>query len=154
MTINALRPLRSCSFGQSAIFLIGGATADVRPSAVFLRSGDICVMSRQSRLSYHAVPRILHGAAAECWHVADAAAADAAIEPHAKRKKRSAPEEERVQVDGLDAELWRDVQATEVWRPFGEYVSECRININVRQVLPSGVSVLGDGDGDENAECK
>lgn len=49
------------SFGQSAIFLIGGPTTDIKPSAVFLKSGDIAVMSRESRLSYHAVPRILRG---------------------------------------------------------------------------------------------
>lgn len=150
---------------------MGGATVDERPSAVFLRSGDICVMSRQSRLSYHAVPRILHGAPAECWRVDAAATATAAaeaddrpIEPHAKRKKHDeADSGEAAAVaaaagfdDGLDADLWRDVHTAAAWRPFGEYVAECRININVRQVLPSGVSVLpddGEGDGDGEGEA-
>lgn len=48
-----------CSFGQTAIFLLGGKTKDVTPSAMFLKSGDIVVMSKESRLCYHAVPRIL-----------------------------------------------------------------------------------------------
>ncbi|GFS14680.1 alkylated DNA repair protein alkB homolog 1-like [Elysia marginata] len=52
-------PLFSISFGQTAIFLLGGKTKSVEPIAVYLRSGDICVMRGQSRLAYHAVPRIL-----------------------------------------------------------------------------------------------
>lgn len=47
------------SFGQDAIFLLGGLTKATEPTAILLRSGDICVMSGSSRLSYHAVPRIL-----------------------------------------------------------------------------------------------
>ena len=49
----------SHSFGQDAIFLIGGQTKVMPPTAVLLHSGDICVMSGESRLAYHAVPRIL-----------------------------------------------------------------------------------------------
>ncbi|GAB6021315.1 hypothetical protein CHUAL_014129 [Chamberlinius hualienensis] len=54
-----LAPLISISFGLTGLFLLGGATKDTEPSAMFLRSGDIMVMSGPSRLSYHAVPRIL-----------------------------------------------------------------------------------------------
>ena len=53
------RPLLSLSFGQSAIFLIGGATKQTRPKALLLNSGDIVVMSGESRLAYHGVPKIL-----------------------------------------------------------------------------------------------
>ncbi|XP_068715763.1 nucleic acid dioxygenase ALKBH1-like [Montipora foliosa] len=52
-------PLISLSFGQSAIFLIGGATRDVRPSALYVHSGDILIMSGESRTAFHAVPRII-----------------------------------------------------------------------------------------------
>ncbi|XP_046847903.1 nucleic acid dioxygenase ALKBH1-like [Xenia sp. Carnegie-2017] len=52
-------PLFSLSFGQTCIFLLGGRTLDEQPCAVYLRSGDVVVMSRESRLSYHGVPRIL-----------------------------------------------------------------------------------------------
>ncbi|BFZ07639.1 hypothetical protein BsWGS_10678 [Bradybaena similaris] len=52
-------PLFSISFGQTAIFLLGGSTKSMKPVSVFLRSGDVCVMSGQCRLAYHAVPRIL-----------------------------------------------------------------------------------------------
>lgn len=47
------------SFGQTAIFLLGGKTKEEQPSAMFLKSGDIVVMAKESRLCYHAVPKIL-----------------------------------------------------------------------------------------------
>ena len=47
------------SFGQTCVFLLGGRTLDEAPSAMYLRSGDVVVMSRDTRLAYHAVPRIL-----------------------------------------------------------------------------------------------
>ena len=48
-----------CSFGQSAVFLIGGETKSVRPQAIVLHSGDVVVMSGQSRVAYHGVPKII-----------------------------------------------------------------------------------------------
>ncbi|XP_047467764.1 nucleic acid dioxygenase ALKBH1 [Mugil cephalus] len=53
------RPLLSFSFGQSAIFLLGGTCRQDAPTAMYMHSGDVMVMSGQSRLLYHAVPRIL-----------------------------------------------------------------------------------------------
>ena len=47
------------SFGQSAIFLIGGHTKKEKPVALLLNSGDIVVMSAESRLAYHAVPKVI-----------------------------------------------------------------------------------------------
>uniref|UniRef100_A0A8D3EDY7 Nucleic acid dioxygenase ALKBH1 n=1 Tax=Scophthalmus maximus TaxID=52904 RepID=A0A8D3EDY7_SCOMX len=53
------RPLLSFSFGQSAIFLLGGTCRQDPPTAMYMHSGDVMVMSGQSRLLYHAVPRIV-----------------------------------------------------------------------------------------------
>ncbi|KAG3274298.1 ALKBH1-like [Ictidomys tridecemlineatus] len=53
------KPLLSFSFGQSAIFLLGGLKRDEAPTAMFMHSGDIMVMSGFSRLLNHAVPRVL-----------------------------------------------------------------------------------------------
>jgi alkylated DNA repair protein alkB homolog 1 len=54
------KPLLSVSFGNAAVFLIGGSTKSVRaPSPLLLRSGDILLMTNASRLCFHAVPRIL-----------------------------------------------------------------------------------------------
>ena len=53
-------PLVSVSLGCSAVFLVGGATRDVAPTAVWLRSGDACVfVGEAARSYYHGVPRIL-----------------------------------------------------------------------------------------------
>ena len=49
------------SFGQTAIFLLGGQTKETSPTAMFLHSGDIIIMGGPSRLAYHAVPKILPG---------------------------------------------------------------------------------------------
>ncbi|XP_075387979.1 nucleic acid dioxygenase ALKBH1 isoform X3 [Tenrec ecaudatus] len=56
------KPLLSFSFGQSAIFLLGGLRRDEAPTAMFMHSGDIMVMSGSSRLLNHAVPRVLPSA--------------------------------------------------------------------------------------------
>lgn len=53
------KPIVSCSFGNTVIFLIGGRTRDVAPTALFIRSGDIVLMSGHSRYCYHGVPRML-----------------------------------------------------------------------------------------------
>jgi len=47
------------SLGLSAIFLIGGHSLDDKPTALLLRSGDTIIMSRESRLCYHGVPKVL-----------------------------------------------------------------------------------------------
>lgn len=44
---------------MSAIFLIGGHSLDDEPIAILLRSGDTIIMSRESRLCYHGVPKVL-----------------------------------------------------------------------------------------------
>ncbi|XP_015179061.1 PREDICTED: DNA oxidative demethylase ALKBH1 [Polistes dominula] len=56
---NIEAPLFSISFGQTAIFLIGGLSQKNPADALFLQSGDILVMAGSSRLRYHGVPKIL-----------------------------------------------------------------------------------------------
>ena len=46
-------PIVSLSFGLSCVFLIGGLTKDVDPYAVRLDSGDIMIMSEDSRRCFH-----------------------------------------------------------------------------------------------------
>ena len=59
--LNLEAPLFSISFGQTAIFLIGGLNQEDPTNGIFLRSGDVIVMSGNSRLRYHGVPKILYG---------------------------------------------------------------------------------------------
>lgn len=96
-------PLFSVSFGQTAVFLIGGRTKDVRPTAMFLRSGDVVVMTGESRLAYHAVPLVLSREDDAPWCVAV----------------------EECGVDGVVGD----------WDAEARYLSNHRINLNVRQVF-------------------
>ncbi|MCJ1297046.1 Nucleic acid dioxygenase alkbh1 [Xylographa carneopallida] len=57
--LSMLPPIVSLSLGQSAIFLLGAETKTVKPTAVWLRSGDVLVMGGPSRRCYHGVPRVL-----------------------------------------------------------------------------------------------
>jgi len=101
-----------CSFGQSAIFLLGGKTRDQAPLAMYLRSGDIMIMARDSRLAYHAVPRIL---------APKKRTGDAALPACLSREKEKTAE-------GCGEEI----------AILEQYLGTSRINVNVRQVLGPG----------------
>nr|XP_023030002.1 nucleic acid dioxygenase ALKBH1 [Leptinotarsa decemlineata] len=107
---NLNAPLFSLSFGQTAIFLIGGKTLEEKPTSLFLRSGDIIIMSKESRLAYHAVPKIIHTEITP-WKINN----DCTWE--------NDNNEMQFLVDESD------------WKPFGEYLEHSRINVNVRQVV-------------------
>lgn len=119
-----------CSFGQDAIFLIGGITKETKPSAIMLHSGDICVMSGQSRLVYHAVPRIMQSnSLEECiFTVKSCDKTDAKSCDRTSCVKSCDKCTSRCMVNDKD-------QPTEDERLFRDYLNCTRININVRQVL-------------------
>ena len=48
-----------CSFGLPCVFMIGGQTKSQEPEALYLRDGDVMIMSGSARMSYHAVPKVL-----------------------------------------------------------------------------------------------
>ncbi|KAK4886857.1 hypothetical protein RN001_003128 [Aquatica leii] len=112
-------PLFSFSFGQTAIFLIGGATIDTKPTALFIESGDIIVMSKESRLCYHGVPKILH---AEVNLLTN--------------------DNEEINGEELNCDTLEDCNDSIYWTTFQKYINNCRININVRQVLRPINSIL------------
>ena len=101
------------SFGQSAIFLLGGLKRDEAPTAMFMHSGDIMVMSGFSRLLNHAVPRVLPSPQGESL--------PCCLETP------------------LPAVLPRDsvVQpcSEEDWQVCTRYLKTARVNMTVRQVL-------------------
>ncbi|XP_031136229.1 nucleic acid dioxygenase ALKBH1 [Sander lucioperca] len=112
------RPLLSFSFGQSAIFLLGGLRRQDPPIAMYMHSGDVMVMSGQSRLLYHAVPRII-----------------------------SAPQG-RTALEMEGCSLASPQQGCSVVEPVSEkdwavcsrYIQSSRVNVTVRQVLGPGQS--------------
>lgn len=107
--------LTTFSFGQSAIFLIGGLTEDEAAVPIFLHSGDIVIMSKESRLCYHAVPRIT--------------------------TSRTQPWNDII-TDTCNSSF-EECKHNTFFKPFSNYIKESRININVRQVLKTGNNSLG-----------
>ncbi|KAK2582458.1 hypothetical protein KPH14_004764 [Odynerus spinipes] len=108
---NVEAPLFSISFGQTAIFLIGGLSQEDPADALFLRSGDIVVMADKSRLRYHGVPKIL--------------------------SSHSIPWDKN-ETEYIKNCAWNEND----WKHAKKYISEARININVRQVLKASQLTL------------
>ncbi|XP_028251661.1 nucleic acid dioxygenase ALKBH1 [Parambassis ranga] len=112
------QPLLSLSFGQSAIFLLGGTCRQDPPTAMYMNSGDVMVMSGQSRLLYHAVPRIL-----------PPPQGPTALETEGCGLASSMQ-------DGAVVELVSE----EDWTLCSRYIQSSRVNVTVRQVLRQGQS--------------
>ncbi|KAF3430682.1 hypothetical protein E2986_06564 [Frieseomelitta varia] len=110
--VNVEAPLFSISFGQTAIFLIGGLTQDDAANAIFLQNGDIIVMSEKSRLRYHGIPKILPAT--------------------------NAPWDNKETSVNNQYCVWNQ----DDWNKARTYISEARINMNIRQVLKPGQSSL------------
>ncbi|XP_071327263.1 nucleic acid dioxygenase ALKBH1 [Trachinotus anak] len=113
------RPLLSFSFGQSAVFLLGGTVRQDPPTAMYMHSGDVMVMSGQSRLLYHAVPCIIP------------------------------PPQEHTTLDMAGCSLASSLQDSTVmeqvskqdWTVCSRYIQSSRVNMTVRQVLGPGQSL-------------
>ncbi|KAI4463871.1 alkylated dna repair protein alkb-related [Holotrichia oblita] len=114
-------PLISLSFGQTALFLIGGHTIDVKPTAIFLHSGDVVIMSKAARLAYHGVPRIIQSNDSS-WDIS--------------------PEDCSGNFVNVEKDNLRICYDKTLWGPFEQYLRSSRININVRQVLHQGQLAL------------
>lgn len=52
-------PIVSISLGCPAIFLIGGKNKSEKPTPILIRSGDVIIMSKDSRYAYHGVPGVV-----------------------------------------------------------------------------------------------
>ncbi|CAL4219362.1 unnamed protein product, partial [Meganyctiphanes norvegica] len=155
-------PLFSYSFGQSAVFLIGGSSKNIKPSAILLRSGDVMVMSSDTRKSYHAVPRIIKTDSQPwliqdlknhlntcydllnkdneisenfkcCDHYCSCQNNSSCCSLSTKRDyfMRTLNKENIFKIDELEKVIF-------YINSILDYISNTRINMNVRQVLPPG----------------
>lgn len=104
--------------------MLGGKTLLEKPVAIFLHSGDIVVMSKESRLCYHGVPRIL---------LTDEQPWNADINCDYTNK-----------LESLDESVISHCANNNFWKPYEDYIETSRININVRQVLKNGQTSLHD----------
>jgi len=120
------QPLISYSFGQSAIYLIGGQTRDVKPEAIWVRSGDVMLMTGASRTAFHAVPRIITGAT-------KTAPLDIGLCPLGMISGKSSANINEL-CECTEKHCWTNEMSYPDWHDFGIYLSKTRININIRQV--------------------
>lgn len=104
------------SFGQTSVFLLGGTKREERPTAMFMHSGDIMVMSGPSRLLYHAVPCIVPAPAGN-------------VLPPCLGQ--------RPEAEAQDDDIIQSV-SEEDWEVCSWYLQTSRVNVTVRQVLGSG----------------
>lgn len=124
-------PLLSISFGQPAVFMVGGDTRQIEPVAMLLRSGDIVVLSDESRLAYHAVPRILSSdKALGCMlHHADSDGTNDIIEPLTSCNNGRCDNAIRKMTDG-DYEFDRDgeLECTGMHRKRAKIAGDARVS--------------------------
>eukprot|EP00118_Oscarella_pearsei_P015658 m.142697 g.142697 ORF g.142697 m.142697 type:complete len:339 (+) comp38367_c0_seq2:179-1195(+) len=116
-------PLISYSFGQSAIFLLGHTTLDKKPASMYVGSGDVMIMSGDTRLSYHAVPKILPSLPCKCkgsGRCSSLTCSEGVIKPR---------------IPDCAPKGWLPIDDTQL---LADYFKKARINANVRQVLPHG----------------
>lgn len=106
------------SFGQSAVFLLGGPCRQDPPTAMYMHSGDVMVMSGQSRLLYHAVPRIVPALQGYPALYTEGRGLDSTLQ------------------DGTVVEPVSE----EDWAVCSRYIQSSRLNVTVRQVLGPGQS--------------
>ncbi|CAG7731592.1 unnamed protein product, partial [Allacma fusca] len=156
---NQFAPLFSLSFGQTALFLIGGETKEETPLGVYLKSGDIAVMAGPSRLSYHGVPKILPcetqpwnftGSKNDCTSTTEKVPDTSNLPKKIKLDEASSNTKicslcEFIQYSKFKKSSMDVSSVMNRWSDFhGSYIAKSRINLNVRQVLLPGQKSLND----------
>lgn len=149
-------PLISVSFGLPCVFMIGGQTKTKVPQALYLRDGDVVIMSGKARMSYHAVPKVLPKNVFSAAKKSDTPSSvdkntmTSTVNPKCDDEcsKRSHCEEftehssaKKVKHDADTScftQLIDCVHDTEFWKPYETYLHESRINLNVRQLFEPG----------------
>lgn len=82
---------------------------------MFINSGDIIIMSKESRLCYHGVPKIIPNIE-ETWNLCNNATTE------------DIPDE-------FDSLIIKNLNDSNYTNDFKSYLRKSRININIRQVL-------------------
>ncbi|KAG2502196.1 hypothetical protein HYH03_000683 [Edaphochlamys debaryana] len=116
--VDLAQPIVSVSLGCPAVFLMGGLSKALPPSALLLRGGDVLVLAGEARRCFHGVPRIL-----EPSQLPEAGAAGG--EGAGRRGRSKGPVQ---QGDGAD-EAWGGVEG---------YAQSARINISRMAPPPPG----------------
>jgi alkylated DNA repair protein alkB family protein 1 len=107
------KPIVSFSMGRPAVFLLGGDTKNDVVVPILVRPGDVMIMGGASRLNYHCMARLLPA------HVMT------------MRERPSCGNQQRHQVSEI---VGMPIPAEDERAALVKYLTEHRININLRQV--------------------
>ncbi|GMH62482.1 hypothetical protein TrLO_g2969 [Triparma laevis f. longispina] len=125
------KPVISLSMGLPAIFLLGGNTKDETPTPILVRSGDVMIMSGDSRLRFHGMCKILTNEGSDF----------------------TLPEVDEGLVCSEDEQITHFEVGGDFVEPeeeekekVEEFLKTHRINVNVRQVLPDGQDRIPDNE--------
>uniref|UniRef100_UPI00358E40A1 nucleic acid dioxygenase ALKBH1 isoform X1 n=1 Tax=Myxine glutinosa TaxID=7769 RepID=UPI00358E40A1 len=138
--LDLTQPLLSLSFGQSAIFLLGGTQRDDPAVPLWLHSGDVMVMFGDARQRFHAVPRIV--AAAGGGLPSSLLDCD-----NCKTMDSCTFQHVATDTSGLSI-------SAEEWDICSRYLLKNRINVTVRQVLGPGFSFPDEPIATADSFCK
>lgn len=134
--LDMTKPVVSFSLGLPAVFMVGGKTREEGPVVpLLLRPGDVMLLGGESRLNFHGIARILSEEVklpAVGSHIGNAKISDFQIDSWSE-----------IFQDEIDIEIETPSSDFEAIKKF---LSQYRINANVRQVLPDGVDRI---PGDE-----
>lgn len=127
------------SFGQTALFLLGGKTTLEDPIALYIRSGDIVIMSEDTRLRYHAIPKIFEPTE-QCQLPKGLTLPPKENRPEPNEKPSEHCQTCRNDDDicnycRLEIQILKELKDMD-WECYVEYMQRSRINMNVRQVYP------------------
>jgi alkylated DNA repair protein alkB family protein 1 len=142
------KPVISISLGRSAIFLLGQTQKELEPVVpILVRPGDVMLLAGGSRLCYHGMARVLpfdvDVVAPRLSNSNSCSQIDSDDSNHdddrmnefqitTKMLTMSCEEADDMLIPPSDC------------RAVDEYLSNHRININIRQVLPSHISRIKD----------
>jgi len=112
------KPIVSISTGRPAIFLLGGKTKDETPIVpILVRPGDVMVMGGDSRLRYHGMARLLPNTLPKM------------------ETDRIPTANQQISAASLGLTYTKDLSKVDE-QALQAFLSQHRININVRQVYP------------------
>lgn len=111
---------------------------------MYIKSGDIVIMSGDSRKCYHGIPKIVHSQDAP-WSTDSTSPVTISNFQSTKDQEIEDPPHKRTKLESvlLDrSEIIQKLACENFWEPFSRYIQHSRINMNVRQVLFKGDTTL------------
>jgi alkylated DNA repair protein alkB family protein 1 len=135
LELDFTKPVISISLGLSAVFLLGQNTKDQEPIVpILVRPGDVLLLAGESRLAYHGMARVLDKridvtpASRPTMNEFQVQSLESILLEEGTGNNSSSGSDRKTTYPACDLDA------------LNHFLSEHRININVRQVLPDGVT--------------